>query len=142
MPDSFLPTLPPKHAQRLVVDTNIVLDWLIFGDTHSARWLNAVRDACWLWCASPSILAEYRHMADPARWPGRSALPLDSLSALLQAHPEPAPALNRPRCSDHDDQMFVDLALALAPATLLTRDRALLKMRRRLEGLGVTLASP
>ncbi|MEJ7138313.1 putative toxin-antitoxin system toxin component, PIN family [Amphibiibacter pelophylacis] len=139
------PDLQPVAVHRLVVDTNVLLDWLVFGHPDSARWLDAVRAGRLLWCVSPAVLAEYAHMTDPARWADRSSdtgETLDSLSALIQPHPDPSPPLIRPRCSDRDDQMFVDLALALAPALLLTRDRALLKLRRKLAGLGVTVAEP
>ena len=57
---------------------------------------------------------------------------------------EPAvPSLASPlRCTDPDDQKFLDLALQLGRCTLLSRDRAVLKLARRAAPLGVTIQSP
>ena len=45
-------------------------------------------------------------------------------------------------CRDPTDQIFIDLALAHGPALLLTRDRALLALRRRAAARGVTVVTP
>lgn len=47
----------------------------------------------------------------------------------------------RCRCSDPDDQMFVDLAVARG-VPLLSKDRALLALRRPLAALGVAVHPP
>jgi predicted nucleic acid-binding protein len=44
-----------------------------------------------------------------------------------------------PRCSDPDDQKFIDLALALQ-ALLLSKDHAVLRLRRALAARAVTVA--
>ena len=59
----------------------------------------------------------------------------DRLSHMVAAA-SPAPV----RCSDRDDQIFVDLAVANR-AMLLSRDRQVLRLRRRLAMLGVTVGS-
>ena len=46
------------------------------------------------------------------------------------------------RCTDPDDQKFIDLALSLPGATLLSRDRAVLKLARRARPLGMTIVTP
>ena len=47
-----------------------------------------------------------------------------------------------PRCSDPDDQIFIDLAIAQGAQLLLTRDRALLKLARKAQRHGVWVATP
>jgi predicted nucleic acid-binding protein len=47
-----------------------------------------------------------------------------------------------PRCPDADDQKFIDLAAAHAPAWLLSRDRHILKLKKPLLKLGVHAALP
>ena len=80
-------------------------------------------------------------------WPARWATPASEVLALFDRYttPCPAPALGAGdllHCSDPDDQKFIDLALALAPACLVSRDRALLKLTRRAAPRGVRVLSP
>ena len=41
------------------------------------------------------------------------------------------------KCSDPDDQVFIDLAMDFAPSLIITKDNDLLKMKKRLETVGV-----
>ena len=50
--------------------------------------------------------------------------------------PEPPPAPLRLRCVDPDDQVFVDLALANSAHWLLSHDKAVLRLRRRMPAGG------
>jgi len=58
----------------------------------------------------------------------------------------PTPAASVPtgrfRCTDPDDQKFIDLAVASGPCLLLSRDRAVLKLARRLREVGVEALTP
>ena len=51
-------------------------------------------------------------------------------------------ATTRLRCSDPDDQMFIDLAMAHGANGLLTRDRAVLRLALRARSFGVLIATP
>ncbi len=46
------------------------------------------------------------------------------------------------RCSDPDDQQFIDLAIAHRAHALLTRDRAVLRLAARARHFGVLIATP
>jgi len=48
----------------------------------------------------------------------------------------------RLRCTDRDDQMFIDLALACGARWLLSRDRAVLKLGKRARLLGLDILTP
>ena len=52
----------------------------------------------------------------------------------------PDVARGAPRCSDPDDQKFIDLALRPA-ALLLSKDQAVLRLRRALAERGVAVAT-
>ena len=54
-------------------------------------------------------------------------------------YPAPAPRLT---CSDPDDQVFIDAALAHGARWLATRDRALLKLRRKALARGLGIVRP
>ena len=51
-------------------------------------------------------------------------------------------AFERLRCSDPDDQQFIDLAIGRRAHALLTRDRALLRLASRARRFGVMVATP
>jgi predicted nucleic acid-binding protein len=46
------------------------------------------------------------------------------------------------RCTDADDQKFIDLACAAPARWLVSRDRAVLKLRRRAATDGLVIVTP
>jgi putative PIN family toxin of toxin-antitoxin system len=118
----------------LVLDTNVVLDLLHFDDAV-ARPLRQALEAGRVRCAaSAATLDEWRRVLaypefglDPARQV--------ALLARYRALAEPVDGVDEgaglPRCSDPDDQKFVELAAAAGAAALVSKDRALLGLRRR-----------
>ncbi len=125
-------TDPPR---RMVLDTNAVLDWLLFDGpavqpmkaaVSQGRLLPITNDACFTElervlkypklqldeapCAA--LLAAYRAVA---QWSGAAA------------------GADVPRCRDRDDQKFLDLAAAARADFLVTRDARVLAMSRHME---------
>lgn len=131
---------------RVVLDTNTVLDWLVFGDAIACGVGMAITSGRVRWLASPRMLAELRAVLSrplAPRWDEarEHALTIDAGRwAVLCA--EPSLASHQLVCRDPDDQVFIDLAREHSPAVLLTRDRALLALRRRAAALGVVIATP
>jgi predicted nucleic acid-binding protein len=133
--------LPPTPA--VVLDTNAVLDWLVFRDARVAP-LTALLDAqraCWL--ATAPMRQEFEHvLARPAMqaW----APDLQAVAAAWARHvcllPPAQPAAWR--CKDPSDQMFVDLAAAHGAQALLTRDRRLLALAGRARAAGLAICPP
>lgn len=129
----------------LVLDTNIVLDALVFRDPrthalHHAVFGDVARpDVLWLATAPmreelARVLA-YPHIAARLAFYGlQAAQVLSQFDARVRIVPVPpkAPAT----CKDPDDQKFIDLAVSHG-AILLSKDKAVLCMRRRLMKLGV-----
>ncbi|MCW5576216.1 MAG: putative toxin-antitoxin system toxin component, PIN family [Burkholderiales bacterium] len=118
----------------MVLDTNVWLDWLVFGDPGVLPLKLAVKTGAAVVLIDSACLDELtRVLAYPLRKP-----PLDeaqrsaciaacrACSQLVEARP--APPL--PKCADPDDQKFLELAAGSRAGCLLSKDRALLAMGR------------
>jgi len=132
------------EATRLILDTNTVLDWLVFADPAGRAVGGAIAGGGLRWLVTPLMLAELRGVLArrlPERWePARElALTIDVMPWVTTcAEPSVGPRLI---CRDAADQVFIDLACEHRPSLLLTRDRALLALRRRAAALGVQIAT-
>jgi predicted nucleic acid-binding protein len=131
-------------APAAVLDTNTVLDWLVFDDPHAALLGARVAAGTLCWQASPAMRTEFDHVigrAELLRWqPDRAgARAAWERHARIAAAEPPAGPL---RCTDPDDQVFIDLALHLHCRWLLTRDRALLRLARRARAWGIEILTP
>lgn len=131
---------------RIVLDTNVVLDWLLFEHLDGERVGRAIACGSLCWIATRTMRREYFDVLDGAmlqrRSPDREAhrRAWDAHCRLLDE--PPAGGVARLRVADPDDQMFVDLALAERPAWLLSRDKALLALQPALRRHGVQVATP
>jgi putative PIN family toxin of toxin-antitoxin system len=131
----------------LVLDTNVVLDWLVFGDPAVQALAQALEDGHVRWVATAPMLDELRHVLRrplDARWEARRELALTfALDNRVEiVSPPDLPPARRLHCTDADDQKFIDLALARPTPWLLTRDRALLRLARRARLQGVAVVPP
>ena len=126
----------------LVLDTNVVFDCWIFRDPRCAGLVAALDAGQALWLATAAMRDELVHTLARGRLDPRWAVDgaVAAWDRLARLQPEPAPS--RLLCSDADDQKFIDLAVGAGAGWLLTRDRALLKLRRRAAAHGVTVALP
>ncbi len=128
-----------------MIDTNVVLDWLVFDDPAVQPLKQALADGRLRWIASAAMLEELaivlrRTALD--RWREQAERALTSAPSLATLVTFSPPAGGHPVCSDPDDQKFIDLAL-LAPARwLVTRDKALLKLKRAAAARGVVVCPP
>jgi predicted nucleic acid-binding protein len=143
--DSSAADKPLKPA-RLVLDTNVVLDWLVFKDPRLGALAAALEHGTVAWSACPRMRSELvRTLTYPAlaSWKPDSERTLAFFDRLAMLTPDPE---NRQAgallCSDPDDQVFIELALSQQASWLLTRDRALLKLKRRAAAHGLQIAPP
>jgi putative PIN family toxin of toxin-antitoxin system len=139
---------PSQHeaAARVVIDTNIVLDLLVFADPHCADLRAGIDGRTLQWLATPAMREELWRVLDYPQLQPRLAFyglvpaqvmaAFDARATLCLAAPK-APCT----CKDPDDQKFIDLAVAQR-ACLLSKDKAVLAMRKRLERLGVEMHLP
>ena len=130
-------TLSP-HGLPVVLDTNVVLDWLVFRDPAGLPLDAAIRAGQLLWCATDAMRLELEHVLTRehiASWLTPESTPMVTWSDLSRPHDSAPPA--RLHCRDPDDQKFIDLAMHLGNALLLSRDRAVLALARRAGEAGV-----
>ncbi|MGZ5758414.1 MAG: PIN domain-containing protein [Caldimonas sp.] len=131
----------------LVIDTNVVLDWLAFRHPVGAQLEEALTSGQCRWLCTRAMRDELAHVVareSLERW----AIDADAVLAVFDAlgvdagTPPPLCAAERLRCSDPDDQHFVDLAITQRVHALLTRDRAVLRLASRARPFGVLIATP
>lgn len=158
---SRLPTAPGAHPMTpadtwadttsAVIDTNVLLDWLVFGDSRLDPLRQALNEGRLRWVTCTRMLGEFEHVLgrDPLcnRTFDREQVDrqIRTHARLVEHVHEPSPPgwpRRTPRCSDPDDQIFIDLAIAQGARLLLTRDRALLKLARKALAHGVWVTTP
>ncbi len=134
-----------------VLDTNALLDVHLFVDPGATRLHQALAGGSLHWHATRDMLAELAAvLARPLgpRWDAqRERLLADTSWArptkLWPLPPQPTSAAHgTPRCADPSDQKFIDLALHIGARWLVTRDRALLALRRKAAHHGVIILAP
>lgn len=125
----------------IVLDTNIVLDLYVFNDPVVEPVRAQLQSGTVHWIATPPMRDELErvlgypqivksllhHQTSPA-------VVLAQFDALT--HTVAVAAKASVTCKDPDDQKFIDLAVA-HKAQLLSKDRAVLCMQKRLLALGV-----
>ena len=140
------PTLPVAGAAvAAVLDTQVVLDWLVFRDAGCAALAAGFDRGSLRWLATSAMLRELDHVLDrgvASAWqPDRAAIrhAFERHGTLVEV---PAAVALPLRCTDPDDQMFIDLAQAAGARWLLSRDHALLALRRRAATRGIGVLRP
>lgn len=129
---------------RLVLDTNVILDLLVFKDPSAesirhlldAKLVDAVRSE-----ASMAELIDVvgRPTFKLSREDQESILQAWESSARLLENVviEPAPFT----CRDLDDQVFLDMAYSIRPALLLSKDLRVLELRAIAKHYGVEISN-
>ncbi|HEX7640093.1 MAG TPA: PIN domain-containing protein [Burkholderiaceae bacterium] len=137
--------MPPR---TVIIDTQSVLDWLVFRHPACAAWDTLLDGRAWQWIFTAPMRAEFDFVAAQGfgeRWPvdAEAVAQAWARHARELAVPAPPGAGARLACSDPDDQKFIDLAVATRADALVTRDKALLKLARRAAGRhGVRVCRP
>jgi putative PIN family toxin of toxin-antitoxin system len=128
----------------LVLDTNVVLDLFVYEDPATAALRDRLADPRVRWLATPVMREELRRVLDypqvVKRLEARGLEASQVLSAFDARTTLTGVAPKAPyTCKDGDDQPFIDLAVQHT-ATLLSKDKAVLCMRKRLATLGVAVS--
>ena len=136
----------PGVVPRIVLDSNAVLDWLYFRDPRCAALAEAVTTGRVQWIASAAMRDEIEHVLARDslghRWPDGAASVRDGWqrwTTMVEETPALAPLTMR--CSDEDDQKFIDLALATRAIALLSADRAVLRLGLRASAWGLAITT-
>ena len=136
-------------VRALVLDTNIVLDLLVFQDPAIRPLQQALTDNTLHWIATRPMRDELarvltypqiarslaRRSVDNAGTQGPPGIADPALAVLAQFDAQVAWQAVAPKapvtCKDPDDQIFIDLAVA-HQALLLSKDKEVLCMKKRL----------
>lgn len=142
-------THTPGGPPIVVIDSQAVLDWWYFRDPVCQGWSAARAQGRWQWVASQAMRDELAHVLGRGFAPGWSGATepgavLQAFDQLVELRPAPTLSLAQPlRCSDPDDQKFVDLAIGSGARWLVSRDRAVLKLAgRALSRHGLQIVRP
>lgn len=138
-----------QDALPVVLDSNVWLDILVFDDPHTRPIRAALERGALEALIDARCHAELAHVLDYPQFQGRGidkAVALAALATLVrQVEPPALPADARalPQCRDRDDQKFLELARASGAAWLVSKDRAVLKLAKRIaRDFGFRIGTP
>lgn len=142
------PTTPGAEPRpALVIDTQVVMDWLVFRDARVQHLAAAVTSGAVRWLVAPAMRDEIRHVL--GRGVAAAYAPdLAFIEAQFDTHaqpvddPAPQPLAGRLVCRDPDDQKFIDLALANHAQWLVSRDKAVLALAKRARARDLMIVTP
>lgn len=144
---------PPNPAPptAVVLDTNVVLDWLVFDNPAGLALGTQIEAGQLHWLLCPRMLEELTDVLGRLdrerqwqRWAHRRTTALEATHrwARQAGNPPALPPSLPLHSSDPDDQVFIDLAVTHRTRWLFSRDRAILRLARRLRLLGVEALPP
>ena len=140
------PEAPADEPPRpVVVDTNVALDLLIFNDPRTAPLRTLLAAGRLAWIATQTMRDElervlaYPHIVARMDYYRVSAAQVLAAWDAQVQRVEVAPRVAYV-CKDADDQKFIDLAAA-HQSILLSKDKAVICMRKRLVLLGADVAT-
>ena len=134
----------PTTPVTIVIDTNIWLDLLVFHDPHVARLAAALADARVQAVASPPMLDEltavlgYSHLRIRAPDPEVILRRVRACTRLIPA-PGKSPMA---QCTDPDDQKFLEAAAASGAVLVVSKDKAVLKLARKIRQFAIVAPGP
>ena len=127
-----------RDGIRVVLDTNVLLSLYVFADSRFAALRQQIESRHWQVVTNAACRAEFTRvlnypMFDLAADAQEIALAQYHATALeMTTSLAPTTTILLPRCTDTDDQKFLELARDSGAALLITSDKALLKLSRRL----------
>ena len=134
--------LPSSSPIKVILDTNVCLDLFVF---HDQRWEKITKAL-----ASGEIIAltrkdcreewlavlHYPHL--PVNEGNRAQIERD-FDHHIQCLTLASTGMKLPLCSDKDDQKFLEIARDSNAHFLITKDKALLKLRKKIKRLNLFL---
>ena len=134
-----------ERPAPVVLDTNVLLDLLVFDDPSTHLLKREVEGGSLSWLATPPMRDELQRVLTYPHIAARMVRQAVSESAVLAwfdrySQPQPPPEACAAICRDKDDQKFIDLAVAHG-ALLLSKDDAVLRLRKRMVASGARVQS-
>ncbi len=128
------------EIKPVILDTNVVLDLLVFQDPRTDRLRHSLQQQEIHFIYSPEIFLEYRNViarpqfAQSLAQQQRILATWQELACLM-----PSPPSCNFCCADQNDQMFIDLAYYYRPCMLLSKDIKIIQMHKRMHMEGVEI---
>ncbi|MFZ6817710.1 putative toxin-antitoxin system toxin component, PIN family [Undibacterium sp. Ji22W] len=125
---------------KIVLDTNVCLDLFAFRDPRWQVILKALcdkeliaitREDCrneWL------AVLHYPHL--PVDDSNRAQI-VSTFDEFISVENQPEKSIKLPTCSDKDDQKFLEISRDAGADILITKDKALLKLARKMQNLNL-----
>ncbi|RYX95601.1 MAG: putative toxin-antitoxin system toxin component, PIN family [Comamonadaceae bacterium] len=134
-----------RSAVSVVLDTNIVLDVFVFADEAAQPIRDLLEAQSVDWIATPPMRSELERILGYPQIVPRLVfyrLTASDVLASFDRHARIVPVAPKAliTCTDPDDQCFIDLAVQ-HKARLVSKDRAVLKMKKRLAAYGAVAGS-
>ncbi|CAH2903815.1 MAG: hypothetical protein PPHEMADM_5140 [uncultured Paraburkholderia sp.] len=142
--------MPGSHASRgalrVVLDSNVWIDILVFDDPHTRPIRAALESGALAALIDARCLAELTYVLDYPQFVERKvdkSAVVARLAQLVEPAAQPEDARPLPKCKDRDDQKFLELAHAAQAHWLISKDRAVLKLAKRIaRDFGFQIAQP
>ena len=121
----------------LVLDTNVVLDWLVFEDGGAPELIRAIKENTVVIATNDDIVNELKRVLG---YPAFALTPQAQEKALATYlarttthHARKTLRELVPRCRDGDDQKFLDLAAYTGADALFSKDNAVLRAKKAMK---------
>ena len=130
------PVFLTATPRRVVFDTNVLVSLYVFADSRFTPLRARIESGGWQAVTNDACFDEFRRVLGYPLFAlsgERQQAVLDAYSAnatRLAGSPQVA-VTSLPRCTDRDDQKFLELARDSAADWLVTADKALLRLARR-----------
>ncbi|HTD03111.1 putative toxin-antitoxin system toxin component, PIN family [Undibacterium sp.] len=137
----------PTPSKLIVLDTNVCLDLFVFHDPRWGALLDGLKDGSIKAVTRSDCRMEWLAVLNYPHLP----VALDQKDDIIRQFdlhieciaPTAKSTLRLPFCSDKDDQKFLELARDAGADTLITKDKALLKLARKTRQAGLyTIQTP
>ncbi|MCA8382737.1 putative toxin-antitoxin system toxin component, PIN family [Burkholderia cenocepacia] len=142
-------SLAPHAAHRVVLDSNVWIDILVFDDPATRPIRAALEHGTLAAVIDGRCLTELEYVLDYPQFQSRAIdkaaalATVARLASLVEPPPIDADAPPLPKCKDRDDQKFLELARAAQADWLVSKDCALLKLAKRTaRDFGFRIAQP
>lgn len=125
--------------RQIVLDTNVCLDLFVFKDPRWELLLENLKSGAVKAVTREDCRQEWLAVLHYAHLPVNDATREHFIAAFdtyISCVAPPEKNLLLPRCSDKDDQKFLEIARDAAVETLVTKDKALLKLARKTRQAG------
>jgi putative PIN family toxin of toxin-antitoxin system len=130
----------PVSPKRIVLDTNVCLDLFVFRDPRWGALLSAIESGAVEAITRADCREEYLVVLHYKHLPlDDDSRPLSAarFDQLIKVVAPPESGVRLPVCTDRDDQKFLELARDASADILITKDKALLKLARKLSKAGM-----